>query len=178
MGTDRKRSVVKTIRISRELNDYLVDEAEKSDTTVSALLQTILTSYKNSYSQFDKVKPVAMPPLTLEPLIEGISDEDLKEIGRLEASRLFAYTEHVFNQDNPQGRIDYCLLDLMPTSNWFTCQSSRGGFVISHQLGEKWTTYLLSFLSALVELDIGVKPDLQAFGNIIFMSKPSSIQSK
>jgi hypothetical protein len=178
LASSKKRSVIKSLRITKELNDYLNNEAEKSNITVSALISSILASYQDRYSQFDKVQPIAIPPPILAPLIQSISNKDLTKIGSIEASRALNYTNHVFNQKNPQDRINYCLEVLMPTSHWFTCIRSKNAYMITHQMGEKWTTFLLSFLSSLVEVETGVKPDLQLDENIIILNLPIALNTQ
>jgi hypothetical protein len=56
LANSKKHSAIKSLRITKELGDYLKDEAEKSNTTVSALISSILTSYQDRYSQFDKLR--------------------------------------------------------------------------------------------------------------------------
>ncbi len=166
----KNRSVVKTLRISKELDDYLKIEADKSKQTVSALVLSIFTLYRDRYSQFDRLQPVALPPATMMPMIEHISDEDLRKLGAIEASRLFTYTEYVLNQKDPQDRITYCLMDLLPTSQWFTCIRSKDAYMITHNMDERWTVFLSSLLSTLFELDTGAKPSIQSDGNLIILN--------
>jgi hypothetical protein len=104
------------------------------------------------------------------PFIEKIRDEDLTRLGEIEASRLFTYTEYVLNQNEPQSRIAYCLMNLLPSSQWFTCISSKDAYMITHNMDEKWTTFLVSLISSLVVLDTGVKPDIQSDGNLIILN--------
>jgi hypothetical protein len=168
----KNHSIVKSIRLSNELNDYLTTEAKKSNISVSALASTIFTSYRDRYSFVDKLQPVALLPTTVTMFVECISDEDLSKLGPNIASKLLTYTKHILDKDNPQGRVNFCLECLMPSSHWFNCYNSKEGYMITHNMGEKWTLFLSSVLSSLVELEIGKKPSLRLDGNIIVLNLP------
>ena len=169
MVKNKHHSIVKTIRLSNELNDYLNNEAKRSNITVSALASTIFTSYKDRYSFVDKLKPVAMLPTTVASFVERLSDEDLTKLGPIIATKLLAYTKHVLDKENPQDKVDYCLVNLMSTSQWFNCIRSKDSYLITHQMGEKWTIFLSSFLSSFIEMETGKKPSLLIEGNVIVL---------
>ena len=169
LAQDKHKSVIKTFRIPKELNEYLNDEAKKSNTTPSALASTLFTSYKERYSQFERLQLIALLPTILASFVERLSDEDLTKLGPIEASKMLAYTKHVFNQENPQDRVDYCLVNLMSTSQWFNCIRSKDSYLITHQMGEKWTIFLSSFLSSFIEMETGKKPSLLIEGNVIVL---------
>jgi hypothetical protein len=141
---------VKTIRLSKELNDFLNDEANKSNITVSALASIIFTSYRDRYHFVDKLQPIALLPATLALFIEHISDEDLLKLGPIIASRLLMYGTHILDREkNPDGAGFY-LNNLLPSSHWFSCFHSNESYMITHQMGKKWSVFLSSFLPSLI----------------------------
>ena len=46
---------------------------------------------------------------------------------------------------------------MLPTAQWFNCFRSKDAYMITHQIGRKWTIFLSSFLSSFVELKVGMK---------------------
>jgi hypothetical protein len=171
---NKRQSVVKTIRLSNDLNDFLNVEAKNSNQTVSSLTSEILTSYRDRYSFVDKLNPVALLPTTLSLILETIDDSELIRLGPLIAHELLMYVEHGMGKGRGSEELDWCISWLLPSSHWFNCFSSDDGYMITHQMGKKWGVFLASFLSSLVEMQTGVRGDLVADGGVIVL--PSATQ--
>jgi hypothetical protein len=71
----KNNSIVKTFRLTNELNIYLEEEAKKSNRSVSSLSSDILSSYRDRYSKYDKVKPLAIPPDIFVKFIDPLDEE-------------------------------------------------------------------------------------------------------
>jgi len=165
----KRQSVVKTIRLSNDLNDFLNREAQKTSQTVSSLTSEILTSYRERYRYNDKLKPVTLLPTTLALLIETVDDDELIRLGPLIAHEVLMYNEHVLGEErSPQG-LEWCINEMLPESHWFSCFRSDEDHMITHQLGKKWGVFLSSFLSSLVEMQTGVRADLVVDGGVIVL---------
>ncbi len=172
MAKNKRQSVVKTIRLTEELNKYLNEEARKTNQTVSALASSIIASYKDRYSYVDRLHPVAILPATLGMFLENIDDEQILKLGPVIASKILMYNAHVLgNKKNLEG-LDWCISSLLPAAHWFNCFRSDEAYMITHQIGKKWSVFLSSFLSSLVELHTGNKPILQLEGDVVILSLP------
>ncbi len=172
MAKNRRQSVVKTIRLSEELNKFLNDEARKTNQTVSALASNIIASYKDRYSYVDRLHPVAILPATLGLFLDRIEDEDIVKLGPDIASKILLYNAHVLgNKRNLEG-LHWCVSTLLPAAHWFDCFHSDEAYMITHQIGRKWSIFLSSFLASLVELHTGNKPEIQLDGNVVILNVP------
>ncbi len=171
---NKRQSVVKTIRLTNELNEYLSREAKNTNQTVSSLTTEILTSYRERYSYVDKLNPVALLPTTLSLILETIEDSELIRLGPIIAHELCMYIEHVLGEGGGSERYDWCVSWLLPSSHWFSCFRSDGGYMITHQMGRKWGIFLTSFRSSLVEMQTGVRADLVVDGGVIVL--PSDVK--
>ena len=169
MIDNKRKIVVKTIRIPNDLNIFLNDQAKTSNVTPSTLISTIFTLHKERYRHFEKLKPVALYPAILASFVDLVSEEDLTKLGRIEASQLIDYANYALNQEDPQDLVNYVLVNLMPTSQWFTCIRSKDAYMITHQMGEKWTVFLLSLLSSFIEMKTSKKPSIKSEGDIIIL---------
>jgi len=166
---NKRQSVVKTIRLSNDLNDFLNREAQKTSQTVSSLTSKILISYRDRYSLIDKLLPVSLLPTTLTLLLETIEDDELIRLGPLIAHKMLMYNEHFLGVEKNLEELDYCISEMLPTAHWFSCFRSDDGYLITHQMGKKWGVFLSSFLSSLVEIQTGVRGDLVVDGGVIVL---------
>ena len=165
------QSVVRTLRLDRDLNDYLVQEAKKSNISISALASEIFTSYRDRYRFVEKLSPVAITPGNLVLFLECIRDEDLQQIAPKLASKLCLFAKHVFDPGNFKTDLDWCITNLLPASHWFTCNRSNESYMITHQMGPKWTTFLTKFLSSLISAETGKTPTVEVDNEIILVKK-------
>lgn len=165
----KNQSVVKTIRLSNELDSYLVTESSKTNQTPSSLISFIVSNYKDRYSFVDKLGPVAIQPANLSLLIDAIEERKLNEIGPIMASRVSQYISHVLAPADIQDTLDWCINEFLPAAHWFTCHKSSKGYMITHNIGNKWTTFLASFLRSLVETQAGAKPDISVENEILIL---------
>ena len=170
--------MVKTIRLTKELEDYLVEEAKKSNITVSALASQIFTSYRDRYSFVDKLNPVAMTPANMALLLECIDDSDMIRLAPIIASKVVLYNKHILGVEKSGKALDWCISELLPAAHWFNCYRSKEGYMITHQMGGKWSIFLTSFLPTLVEEESGAKPSLKVDGDIIILTLPGLTQNK
>ncbi len=161
------QSVVRSLRLDNELNDYLLQEAKKSNISVSALASQIFTAYRDRYYFVEKLNPVAITPGNLKQILDCVPDEDLVRIAPTLATKLCLYRTHIYNEVKGGGTLDWCLTTFLPASHWFQCSHSKEGYMITHQMGPKWTLFLARFLSAMIHIDAGVVPEVDVDKEII-----------
>lgn len=171
MTKKTSQSVVRTLRLDRDLNEYLVQEAKKSNISISALASEIFTSYRDRYRFVEKMSPVAITPGNLTLFLECIRDEDLQQIAPKLASKMCIFTKHVYDPGNFKADLDWCITNLLPAAHWFTCNRSADSYMITHQMGPKWTTFLTKFLSSLLATEMGKAPTVEVDNEIIIIKK-------
>jgi hypothetical protein len=164
--------VVRTIRLDTELNSYLVDEAKKSNITVSSLASQIFTSYRDRYSFVDMLNPVAVTPPNFSLFIDKIGEEDLSKIASVVASRVRLYTKHIYGVGRAKEAITWCVSEFLPACHWYMCNRSDEGVMVTHQMGAKWTFFLVKFLTSLVEEEVGAAPNIKVENDVILLSPP------
>ncbi len=158
MNTSDKRNrdtLVKAIRLEKGLDAHLNNEAKKANLSTQDYAINILDSYRDVVSRYESVKPVAMYKDALSSLLEFLTEAELGEIGAKEASRFHKYAQYVFNNRKAEDSIRYCLTEVLPTSGWFRCQASNNIYVLTHELGDKWSRFLTGFISSLIIIETG-----------------------
>jgi hypothetical protein len=169
-------SVVRTIRLDTELNSYLVDEAKKTNITVSALASQIFTSYRDRYSFVDMLNPVALTQPNFSLFIQKIEEDDLSSIASVVASRVRLYTRHIYGAGRVKDALTWCISELLPASHWYICNRSDEGLMITHQMGAKWTFFLARFLTSLIEEEVGAVPEVKVENDVILLKPPVARQ--
>ncbi len=162
MAERNRDTLVKSIRLEKEVDTYIINEAKKANVSTEDYALNILDSYRDVVSRYESVKPVAMYQDALSSLLEFLTEAELGEIGAKEASRFHKYAHYVFNNHKAEDSIRHCLIEVLPTSGWFQCQASNNIYVLTHELGEKWNRFLTSFLSTLIIIETGRTPFIEA----------------
>lgn len=80
MSTRTLKSVVRSIRITREMDDLIRQDAKGSGVTVNALISSILTKYAEWDRYADRFGFVAIPRDGFRTLIDAVDEERLIEI--------------------------------------------------------------------------------------------------
>jgi hypothetical protein len=162
-------SVVKSVRLTTELNYYLGEESRRSGTTVSSLVSQILSNHRDRYSYLDKPHSVSMLSSTLTSILTLVDENELVKIAPSIASGLLVFNTHVLGGQKTLEGLEWCITQLMPTLNWYNCFHTNDVYMIDHGMGGKWTSFLSSFLTTLIELETGTKPKISREGEILIM---------
>lgn len=162
MAKKKKDTLVKSIRLEKGLDTYIINEAKKANVSTQDYALNILASYREVISRYESVKPVAIDRDVLFSLLEFLTELELMEIGAKEASRFHKYAHFIFNNRKAEDSIYNCLTNVLPTSGWFRCQTSNNNYVLTHGLGNKWSRFLTGFLSSLIRIETGHPPFIES----------------
>jgi hypothetical protein len=165
----RNHSVVKTIRLPVELNQYLNEESKRNNQTTAAFIASILLNYQNRYQLVDKLNPVAMRQVSMALFVSSVDEKRLEEIGVTLSSDVLPMMSIMFAPGTNADWLEWCVTEFLPSVNWYSCLISRRGCLISHDMGKKWTIFLHSFLRNLINKYQGEKPVLEIDGDNIFL---------
>jgi hypothetical protein len=153
-GTERRRSRLRSIRIAREINDFLENEAEKQGLTFNALVNRILTKYSRWDGFAEKFGFVTIAAESLSSILSRCEDEMLERTGRELGAKMTAATTMFWHMN-----VDFdALLDMINLysrySGQYTAETKRSDSEVTltfhHNLGEKWSIILKNFIEASV----------------------------
>jgi hypothetical protein len=162
-------SVVKSVRLTAELNNYLNEEALRSGITISSLVSQIVASHRDRYRHIDKLRSVSMLPSTLASILSLVDEAELVKVAPSIASGVCVFNTHVLGgRKTPEG-LAWCITKLMPALNWYNCFHTNDVYLIDHGIGGKWSIFLMSFLSSLIESETGSKPKIRREGEMIIL---------
>ena len=150
-GKARTRS----FRLDETWDNLIQKSAREKGMSTSALLENICRDYIVFYRWVEEFESIIFSPNTILPVINALSDKQLKELAESAASISFkeSYLARGFTLD--LATVRFQIVDQMARyAHWFKViehESKEHYFYISHSYGEKWSVYVESFICSLVE---------------------------
>jgi hypothetical protein len=171
-----KKTILKTIRIDKDLNDALVKDAKENDITENALISSILVKYIEWDRYAKKFDRVTLPREALKAIIESTETDKLES----------AAEEFAASVPKDIIMFRYKKLDIESCLSHLSFLAKYAGFfkyelqieqerhytvTIHHQFGEKWSYWLKHTIG------VGVFNNILGIAPKVFSSKNSIVFS-
>ena len=164
MSSRRRKTAVLTVRLSKELNDVLLEDAEDDGITASSLVNRIVKKYVEWDRHAKKFRLVTITPESFQFLIEHTDDKTLKESvatvtqDQLEALMLFWFKKK--SLDTVLETVD--VLGRYAGLFEHEVEHRDGSHVITltHGLGKKWSAYIGALIGRFIEKELSVVPEI------------------
>lgn len=164
MREKRTKTVIRSIRITEQLNNLLENDAKTKNLSVNALINTIFTKYSEWDRFAEKLDLMTVQKDFIKTLLELVDEQKVIGIARkfgshiLKDNLLFFFKElsvdtfliYVSNQCRYAGTAEH---DVIKTGSHYTITANHG-------LGEKWSIFLKEFLIQGMK-NIGVEPEVE-----------------
>jgi hypothetical protein len=178
-GTDERKTVLKTIRISDSLASSLQQEAADEGTTVNADINSILNRHFTWDKKVKEFGFVTIPKLTFMSVIDGLDDETLARIGRQVVPAMFEEMAQLWFQESTPEKI----LEAISTRFKFDAlirvsiskEEDLYTVVLRHDLGPKWSILSESAARELVKRFLHAEPQVSRGESVVtvrFKLKP------
>lgn len=175
MTGKRKKTILRTIRLSEEIDSLLERDAQKQNISTNALVGKIMTRYVEWDRVVEKLDFVSFPNTFFVALINEVSDEKIQEMASQEAIR------QIKNQAMWDfGKTDFdtllktiLLVGKYGISSDISIESwGDGNYVITlhHTWGQKGVVYLRSFFDNFLRGVVGVQARIDIADNVIAVS--------
>jgi len=140
-----KKTVVRAIRITEELDRILRDEADSKNISVSSLIQSIFTRHVEWDRYTEKFTYYSFPADTFRGIVTTTDTSMMLKTAEETAKTMKAFSLFWFKEYN----VDSFLQSLSLNSKYgrhYDCQISQNGreakISIHHSLGKKWSDML------------------------------------
>jgi superfamily I DNA and RNA helicase len=162
MVRENKKTMLRTIRLSKSLDDLLQKDANSKRITVGALISTILTKYSQWDRYTEKFDTITFGHETLRAILEATEDEALirkaREIGAKIPKEFLMFW---FKRTDLESYLRY--LELLCNYGGFArheLEVDNGSYVITllHNMGEKWSLFLKHHMEEGIMSTIGTLP--------------------
>ena len=162
MFKENKKTVLRTIRLSKGLDELLQKDANSKRITVGALISTILTKYSQWDRYTEKFDMITFRHETLRAILEATEDEVLvrkaREIGAKIPREFLMFW---FKKTDLESYLRY--LELLCNYGGFAryeLEADGQVYVITllHNMGEKWSLFLKHIMEEGIMTTIGTLP--------------------
>ena len=174
MSAKKKPTVLKTIRISENVESLLKKDAASKKTTTNALIQAILTKYMEWDRFAEKYGFITMTQDTFKTILDKIEDQKLidasKELGVRVPKDIIMFW---FGKTGVSGFLKYLdLLSEYATFANFEIRRDGGNFIVTahHNLGAKWSNYLKYFLETGLKSTTGIEGIVDVSRNSVVLT--------
>lgn len=82
MSAKKKKTILRTIRLSEEIDDLLEKDAQEQNVSANALISKIMTRYVEWDRVIEKTSYVVLSSMLFKALINEVNDQKIEEIGK------------------------------------------------------------------------------------------------
>lgn len=172
----KKKTVLRSFRMTEELDKLIKNDAAEKKVTVNTLITMILTKYAEWDRYTDKFGFVTITRDGFKSFVESIDDEKLIKIGGDLGSR------------NPKEMTQFWFkkLNLATFLRYLSLYCGYGGIAqyeletdpgytitLHHELGEKYSRFLVHFFDHAIRTITGTTPHLEMGKNSVVITFPS-----
>ncbi|OLC83488.1 MAG: hypothetical protein AUJ08_05345 [Thaumarchaeota archaeon 13_1_40CM_3_50_5] len=162
MVKENKKTVLRTIRLSKELDELLQNDANSKRISVGAMLSNILTKYSEWDRYAEKFAMISLRQETIRAILEATDDDALiikaRQIG-VKIPREFLM--FWFKRTDLESYIRYIEL-LCNYGNFarFELKTDGRTYVITllHDMGQKWSLFLRYVMEEGIMTSVGTMP--------------------
>ena len=168
---DKKKTVLRTIRLPSDVDEVVRTDAQSKGISENVLLNMMLRKYIESDRFNEKVGVVTVSRATFRNLLERADDDCLVAAGKVSGQERPGEMMRF-----PNGHMDVNtfsgLLELLSKYNcWFNLEHTVAGeehvFVLHHDLGSKWSTFLNHYVSEAAKVILGAMPTGEEHKNYV-----------
>ncbi len=173
MGARRKKTVLKTIRMTEDVSSTIERDAEKKNTTVNGLISAILTKYVEWDRFAENFDFIPFSRGFLKSILQAADEAKLMELAEEQAR--IGMREAI--------RFWYTKVDVDSFVSWMALQSKYGGFskseirsdgrnysiLIDHGLGGPWSKFSERWVKRGMVNSLGISPKIETTENSIII---------
>jgi hypothetical protein len=165
MSKENKKTVLRTIRLSKGLDELLQKDAKVKRISVGALISTILTKYSEWDRYTEKFDMITLRQETISAILEATEDEILikkaREIGVKIPKEFLMFW---FKKTDLKSYLQY--LEFLCNYGRFAryeLEVTANGHIITllHNMGEKWSLFLQYVIEEGIKTTIGRLPRIE-----------------
>ncbi len=166
-----KKTLLRTIRITHELEDILQRDAKFKRISVNALISSIMTKYAEWDRYRERFDAIVLNPRGLSAILESISDEKIEAIARELGSALSReFMLLLYKKIDLESYVEYLsLLCRYGGFAHFEVEKEVRDYTITllHTYGQKWSTYLMSFVDEVMKTELSIVPRFEVKKNAV-----------
>jgi hypothetical protein len=174
MSAKKKKTVLRTVRLTQELDSILQDDAEKSGLTVNGLINRIMTKYVEWDRHTERFGFVSFARQTFKSILEEVDECKVEQIAINTASPILkAVTLFWFKELNAETLLktisNYCKYSGLGVSE-IKVEGAQCTMTFRHDLGRNYSIYLKNAISQFVKTTLGLVPKTEITHDMLLVS--------
>jgi len=179
MSAKKKKTILRTIRLTEEIDNMLERDAEEQNVSANALISKIMTRYVEWDRVIDKTSYIILSSMLFRALINEISDQKLEEIGQNFVSKAVKELAMVeFGKTDFESLMKtFFLISKYDTSMRVSAPlpaesktDSRYTLTVYHDFGLKGGVLLKGYVESVVRNELGTQPTINITEDVITVS--------
>jgi hypothetical protein len=162
---NRNKTVLRSLRLSKSLDESMQHEALNRSVSVNSFAASILDKYFEWEILSEKFRFISLPNEMLASLVEALDDEKLVQLGKAAGSVIPREVMLFwFKTVDLETFISYLSFHskYLRTADYKIVRDGENVIVTAHhQLSDKWSVWLKSYLIEAVRVNLGVVPKAQ-----------------
>jgi hypothetical protein len=170
---DRKtRTVLRNVRIPKELNTLLQKDANSENRTVSALVVSILTKYAEWDRFTEKFGFVSIPRTNYKRMIESMDEQEYLAATEQDPSTFLEMVRFWYKQIDAASICAFSerISKYVGTAK---CEleekDGRYSITLQHDLGVRYSNQLKRIYAEGIQAALGIEPTIEVTGNSVFI---------
>jgi hypothetical protein len=177
----KNRTLLKTIRITKELDDLLHKDAKDKRVSVNALISMVMTKYAEMDRYNEKFGTITLRRESLRTVLSYITEDEIKTIAQEMGARipkefmllwfkkinLKAYLEYLSLICRYNGFAEY---EVVLEDNEEDEKTGRYSITLVHDMGEKWSRFLVELIDSGMRNTLGLIPDFDTSKNSVIVT--------
>ena len=169
----KNKTVIRSIRITKDLDDMLQKDAKTKRISLNALIGSIMTKYAEMDRYNERYDTITLKQESFESILQVVEDDMLaqvaKEIGSLIPKQFLLFW---FKRSDLESYLRY--LSLVCRYNGFgeyevESDDDRTNYTITiiHNMGEKWSKFLKDWLEQGMKTTTGIIAKIEISKNTV-----------
>jgi hypothetical protein len=166
-----KKTLLRTIRITQELEDLLQKDAQLKRISVNSLISSIMTKYAEWDRFRERFATISLNPRGLCAFLESVDDNRVETVARELGSTLTReFILFVSKKINLETYLMH--LSLLCRYGGFAhleVENEGRDYTITllHAMGQKWSNYLMNVIDEIMKHDLSIVPRFNVTKNAV-----------
>ena len=175
MAYTRKSTTLRTIRLTRDLDNLLQKDAKSKRISINSLLTSIIVKYAEWDRYAEKFGLVSLTRTDTESILGAIDDNKLSQIGQdLGKQALKELMMLWFKKIDVESVLEEISLWCKYTGNArYDLETDGRNYTITlnHEIGEKWSNLIGHLISEGIKTELGIPNVMLNFTNNLIIIK-------
>lgn len=169
MKTEKRKTLLRTIRITAELDEILQKDAKAKRVSVNALVSWIITKYAEWDRYTERFGYMSITKELFRSVLEATDDAKLVqaalELGNRLPKEVILFWFKELNVDTFLAYMTLTCKYGHIAENEVETHGRNYIVTIHHDLGEKWSNYLRNFIGQTMKNQLGITPQFDVVKN-------------